>query len=76
LVQADPDLLAAHGDVLGQGDGAFQLQRGPAEPLTRLGQLALRLLLPVRHRWLTAPVYRSFLDPDGRPPGMRLRRAY
>jgi hypothetical protein len=23
--------------------------------------------LPVRHRWFTAPVYRSFLDPDGRP---------
>jgi phosphatidylserine/phosphatidylglycerophosphate/cardiolipin synthase-like enzyme len=32
--------------------------------------------LPARHRWLTAPVYRSFLDPDGRPLGMRLRRAY
>src|SRR5690349_11011534 len=29
--------------------------------------------LPVRHRWFTAPVYRSFLDPDGRPLGMRLR---
>jgi phosphatidylserine/phosphatidylglycerophosphate/cardiolipin synthase-like enzyme len=32
--------------------------------------------LPVRHRWFTAPVYRSFLDPDGRPLGMRLRRTY
>ena len=25
--------------------------------------------LPARHRWFTAPVYRSFLDPDGRPGG-------
>jgi phosphatidylserine/phosphatidylglycerophosphate/cardiolipin synthase-like enzyme len=32
--------------------------------------------LPARHRWFTAPVYRSFLDPDGRPLGMRLRRTY
>jgi phosphatidylserine/phosphatidylglycerophosphate/cardiolipin synthase-like enzyme len=32
--------------------------------------------LPVRHRWFTAPAYRSFLDPDGRPLGMRLRRTY
>jgi phosphatidylserine/phosphatidylglycerophosphate/cardiolipin synthase-like enzyme len=32
--------------------------------------------LPARHSWLTAPVYRSFLDPDGRPLGMRLRRTY
>jgi phosphatidylserine/phosphatidylglycerophosphate/cardiolipin synthase-like enzyme len=32
--------------------------------------------LPARHRWFTAPVYRSFLDPDGRPWGMRLRRTY
>jgi hypothetical protein len=32
--------------------------------------------LPARHRWFTAPVYRSFLDPDGRPMGMRLRRTY
>jgi phosphatidylserine/phosphatidylglycerophosphate/cardiolipin synthase-like enzyme len=32
--------------------------------------------LPARHRWLTAPVYRSFLDPDGRPLGMRSRRTY
>jgi phosphatidylserine/phosphatidylglycerophosphate/cardiolipin synthase-like enzyme len=32
--------------------------------------------LPARHRWFTAPIYRSFLDPDGRPLDMRLRRAY
>ena len=32
--------------------------------------------LPARHRWLTAPIYRSFLDPDGRPLDMRLRRTY
>jgi hypothetical protein len=27
-------------------------------------------------RWLTTPAYRAFLDPDGRPLGMRLRRSY
>ena len=32
--------------------------------------------LPVRQRWITAPIYRAFLDPDGRPLGMRMRRAY
>ncbi|WP_343941502.1 phospholipase D family protein, partial [Pseudonocardia zijingensis] len=32
--------------------------------------------LPAHHRWLTAPAYRSFLDPDGRPLPMRLRRTY
>ena len=32
--------------------------------------------LPARHRWITAPIYRSFLDPDGRPLDMRLRRTY
>jgi hypothetical protein len=32
--------------------------------------------LPVRHRWFTAPVYRAFLDPDGRPVRMRLRRTH
>jgi phosphatidylserine/phosphatidylglycerophosphate/cardiolipin synthase-like enzyme len=32
--------------------------------------------LPTRHRWFTAPLYRSFLDPDGRPLDMRLRRTY
>ena len=25
--------------------------------------------LPARHRWFTAPVYRSFVDPDGRAMG-------
>ena len=32
--------------------------------------------LPTRHRWFTAPIYRSFLDPDGRPLAMRMRRSY
>ena len=32
--------------------------------------------LPARHRWFTAPIYRSLLDPDGRPLDMRLRRTY
>jgi phosphatidylserine/phosphatidylglycerophosphate/cardiolipin synthase-like enzyme len=32
--------------------------------------------LPARHRWFTAPIYRSFLDPDGRPLDMRMRRTY
>jgi phosphatidylserine/phosphatidylglycerophosphate/cardiolipin synthase-like enzyme len=27
-------------------------------------------------RWLMTPAYRSFLDPDGRPLGMRLTRSY
>jgi phosphatidylserine/phosphatidylglycerophosphate/cardiolipin synthase-like enzyme len=31
---------------------------------------------PARDRWLTIPAYRIVLDPDGRPLGMRLRRAY
>ncbi|ORV38012.1 phospholipase [Mycobacterium doricum] len=31
---------------------------------------------PAPHRWLTIPAYRIVLDPDGRPLGMRLRRAY
>jgi phosphatidylserine/phosphatidylglycerophosphate/cardiolipin synthase-like enzyme len=29
-----------------------------------------------RDRWLIIPAYRIVLDPDGRPLGMRLRRAY
>ena len=32
--------------------------------------------LPARQRWFTAPIYRSFLDPDGRSLDMRLRRTY
>ena len=32
--------------------------------------------LPARQSWFTAPIYRSFLDPDGRPLDMRLRRTY
>ena len=31
---------------------------------------------PARLPWLTAPAYRTFLDPDGRSLGMRLRRTY
>ena len=31
---------------------------------------------PAWTRWLTTPAYRTFLDPDGRPLGMRLRRSY
>ena len=31
---------------------------------------------PAWTRWLTTPAYRAFLDPDGRPLGMRLRRSY
>jgi phosphatidylserine/phosphatidylglycerophosphate/cardiolipin synthase-like enzyme len=31
---------------------------------------------PARLRWLTAPAYRTLLDPDGRSLGMRLRRTY
>lgn len=32
--------------------------------------------VPIRHRWFTVPAYRVVLDPDGRPPAMRLRRSY
>ena len=32
--------------------------------------------LSARHRWFTVPAYRVFLDPDGRPLGMKLRRTY
>jgi phosphatidylserine/phosphatidylglycerophosphate/cardiolipin synthase-like enzyme len=28
------------------------------------------------HHWLTEPAYRTVLDPDGRPLGMRLRRTF
>ena len=35
-----------------------------------------RSALPARHRWFTAPIYRSLLDPDGRPLDMRMRRTY
>jgi phosphatidylserine/phosphatidylglycerophosphate/cardiolipin synthase-like enzyme len=52
-------------------------RRGP-RPEGRLRSHATRQggELPTRHRWLTAPIYRSFLDPDGRPLDMRLRRTY
>lgn len=52
--------------------------RGPRPP-GRLRRHALgddRHRLPLRHRWFTVPAYRIVLDPDGRPLGMRLRRAY
>jgi hypothetical protein len=29
-----------------------------------------------RQRWFTAPIDRSFIDPDGRPLDMPLRRTY
>lgn len=32
--------------------------------------------VPIRQRWFSVPAYRIVLDPDGRPPGMRLRRSY
>ena len=50
---------------------------GP-RPRGRLRRHALTTpqALPVRQRWITAPIYRAFLDPDGRPLGMRVRRAY
>ncbi len=47
---------------------------GPRPP----GRLrAQRAVVPdARLPWLTAPAYRTFLDPDGRSLGMRLRRTY
>ncbi|WP_197415784.1 phosphatase domain-containing protein [Mycobacterium sp. IS-1742] len=53
--------------------------RGGQRPPGRLRPHVLdhdRARPPARHRWLTIPAYRIVLDPDGRPPGMRLRRAY
>ena len=53
-------------------------QRGPRPP----GRLRRHLpsvapdRLSARQRWLVVPGYRLFLDPDGRPLGMRLRRTY
>ena len=43
---------------------------------TARGSVGKKRGLPARHRWFTAPIYRSFLDPDGRPLDMRLRRTY
>ena len=53
-------------------------RRGPRPPgrLRRHAPSAERKRLPARHRWITVPAYRLVLDPDGRPLGMRLRRAY
>ena len=53
-----------------------RLGRRPSGRLRRhiLGPEAGRS--PAWHRWFTRPVYRAFLDPDGRPLGMRLRCAY
>ncbi|WP_305777649.1 phospholipase D family protein [Modestobacter sp. DSM 44400] len=31
---------------------------------------------PAWQRWLTAPAYATLFDPDGRPPGMKLRRTF
>ncbi|SFO05395.1 PLD-like domain-containing protein [Pseudonocardia ammonioxydans] len=50
--------------------------RGPRPPGRLRPHTRRQTGLPRRHRWFTAPVYRSFLDPDGRPLGMRLRRTY
>lgn len=50
--------------------------RGPRPPGRLRRHTGGRQHLPRRHRWLTVPAYRLVLDPDGRPPGMRLRRAY
>jgi phosphatidylserine/phosphatidylglycerophosphate/cardiolipin synthase-like enzyme len=65
-------------------------QRRPARCLACGGQLGRRppgrlrghvLASPAGRssawlRWLTRPAYRVFLDPDGRPLGMKLRRTY
>ena len=54
----------------GGGHGPRPAGRLRSHPIGKGGKL------PARHRWLTAPIYRSFLDPDGRPLDMRLRRTY
>ena len=50
--------------------------RGPRPPGRLRPHTRRQTGLPRRHRWFTAPAYRSFLDLDGRPLGMRLRRTY
>ena len=62
----------------GQLDAWYDDQcRGP-RPAGRLRSHSTGVegVLPTRHSWFTAPIYRSFLDPDGRPLNMRLRRTY
>ena len=54
----------------GGGHGPRPAGRLRSHPVAKEGKL------PARHRWFTAPIYRSFLDPDGRPLDMRLRRTY
>lgn len=53
-------------------------RRGPRPPGRLLRHTLGRSGRPPSawHRWLTGPAYRGFLDPDGRPLGMRLRRTY
>jgi phosphatidylserine/phosphatidylglycerophosphate/cardiolipin synthase-like enzyme len=52
--------------------------QGPRPPgrLRRHAAGHEQVRLPLRHRLFTVPAYRVVLDPDGRPLGMRLRRAY
>ena len=80
----DDDLLdaARAADVVrksaGQLDAWYDDEcRGP-RPAGRLRShpTGVEGALPTRHSWFTAPIYRSFLDPDGRPLNMRLRRTY
>jgi len=80
----DDDLLdaARAADVVrksaGQLDAWYDDEcRGP-RPAGRLRShpTGVEGALPTRHSWFTAPIYRSFLDPDGRPLDMRMRRTY
>ncbi len=52
--------------------------RGPRPPgrLRRHAPGHEQVQPTLRQRWLTGPAYRRVLDPDGRPLGARLRRAY
>ena len=54
----------------GGGHGPRPAGRLRSHPVAKEGKL------PARHSWFTAPIYRSLLDPDGRPLDMRLRRTY
>ncbi|OBF48724.1 phospholipase [Mycolicibacterium monacense] len=76
----DPDRAAATVRARAEALDAWHADgcRGPRPP-GRLRPHVLdhdRARPPARHRWLTIPAYRIVLDPDGRPLGMRLRRAY
>ncbi|SNR25037.1 phosphatase domain-containing protein [Blastococcus mobilis] len=75
----DPDRAAATVRASAAAlDDWHHAPRGPRPPgrLRRHWTPAPAPHLPIWRRWLADPLYRSALDPDGRPLSMRLRRMY